>query len=88
MDAASDVGILGPAVLLRWLAVGRQRGDCHVVRRFVEDQFQPADVAAIDATRSPSVAIMIEWGLARRTFPRHEVVDGTINPIPNQGRKL
>jgi hypothetical protein len=45
-------------------------------------------VAAIDAAGSPRVAIVIDWRLARRTFPRHEVVDGTINPIPNQSRKL
>ena len=41
------------------------------MRRFIEDEFQSAYVAAIDATGLPRIAIVIDWGLAGGTLPRH-----------------
>jgi hypothetical protein len=64
----SRFGICRPAVL-GFAAHWRDR---QFVRRLIEDEFQSADVTAIDALRFGHVAIVSDLGLAGRTLPRHE----------------
>jgi hypothetical protein len=51
-------------------SLGRQWRDGHCLRRFIEDQFQAADVAAIDSMSFRHIAIVADLGLTRWAFPR------------------
>jgi len=52
------------------VSLGRQWRDDHRLRRFVEDQFQAADVAAVDSIAFRPLAVMADLGLARGALPR------------------
>ena len=52
--------------------LGRHWRDGHRLHRFIEDEFQPADVAAVDAISLWRIAIVADLRLARWAFPgRH-----------------
>ncbi len=69
LRARSRLSFACAAFLLVW----RSR-NCQLVRGSIEDEFQAADVAAIDATGFWSVAIVADLRLARGTFPRHRAL--------------
>jgi len=56
-----------------FLQVWRCR-DRQLVRGSIEDEFQAADVAAINAIGFWSLAIVADLGLARGTFPWHRAL--------------
>jgi hypothetical protein len=68
-DDANDVS--QPTVSDASVWQGWERGDCQLVRRFVKDEFQAADVTAIHAPRFGQVAVVGDLALTGRTLPRH-----------------
>ena len=54
------------------------RRDRQLAGAVIGDQFESADVAAVDASRLWAIAIMPDLDLARGTLPRHtaEIVNG------------
>jgi hypothetical protein len=53
-----------PSAFLGW-----QWRDGHRLHRFIDDEFQPADVAAVDSISLRRIAIVADLRLARRAFP-------------------
>jgi hypothetical protein len=53
------------SVSCRW-----QWRDRHRLRQSIEDQFQPADVAAVDTMGFRPITLVADLGLARRALPR------------------
>ena len=57
-----------PSCLASVLPVGRQQCNGQPLRRRIENEFQSADVAAIDAVGFWRVAIVADFGLAGRAL--------------------